>query len=231
MIKIVTGNIFTTRCQTIVNTVNCVGVMGKGIAYEFRLRYPEMFTKYKSLCENQQFDIGMLWIYKSADKWVLNFPTKYHWKNPSKQEYIIQGLEKFVGSYAQKGIESIAFPLLGASNGGLSESVSISIMCEYLERCDIPVEIYKYDPTAYDDLYIKFKSIWQAIPEHQLARQSRLRIDFVRKISHALNDENTRTLNQLLYSPGIGEATLEKSFQFIRQITSKHSTGLPTLEE
>lgn len=74
--KIITGNIFTTNCQTIVNTINCVGVMGAGIALECRLRYPDMHEKYIKLCMDNHIDIGLLWIYKSSDKWVLNFPTK-----------------------------------------------------------------------------------------------------------------------------------------------------------
>ena len=79
-IKIISGNIFTSKCQTIVNTINCVGVMGAGIALECRLRYPEMYKKYVELCENREISIGILWLYKSEDRWILNFPTKKHWK-------------------------------------------------------------------------------------------------------------------------------------------------------
>ncbi len=75
-IKIINGNIFTSKCQTIVNTVNCVGVMGAGMALECRLRYPEMHEKYILLCKDKLIDIGLLWIYKSPEKWILNFPTK-----------------------------------------------------------------------------------------------------------------------------------------------------------
>ena len=90
-----TGNIFTTKCQTIVNTVNCVGVMGAGIAFEFKLREETMFKKYKQLCDAKQLNIGTLWIYKSDNNNILNFPTKYDWKLPSKQEYLEKGLQKF----------------------------------------------------------------------------------------------------------------------------------------
>jgi len=69
--KIIQGNIFSSPCQTRVNTINCVGVMGTGIALEFKLRYPDMFTKYKQLCEQQQLDIGKLWLYKSEARWTL----------------------------------------------------------------------------------------------------------------------------------------------------------------
>ena len=80
--------------QTIVNTINCVGVMGKGIALVFKLRYPEMFDKYQELCKSKMIGIGKLWLYKTSEspQWVLNFPTKFHWKYPSKMEYIEKGL-------------------------------------------------------------------------------------------------------------------------------------------
>ena len=122
-IKIVRGNIFNTKAQTIVNTVNCVGVMGKGIALVFKLRYPLMFDIYKGFCKSKQIGIGKLWLYKGEpeEPWVLNFPTKFHWKYPSKLEYIELGLEKFVTTYKEKGITSIAFPMLGTNNGGLSK--------------------------------------------------------------------------------------------------------------
>ena len=140
MIEFKSGNIFTTECQTIVNTVNCVGVMGAGIAYEFRLRFPEMFSKYKSFCDEGKLKIGSLWMYKlpndevASYRNILNFPTKKHWKFPSKEEYLEKGLQKFVSSYNEKDIRSVAFPLLGASHGGLSEETSIAIMKRYLSK-------------------------------------------------------------------------------------------------
>lgn len=171
MIKIVKGNIFTTKCQAIVNTVNCVGVMGAGIAYECRLRYPIMYERYVELCKNKKLNIGMLWIYKSEDKWIINFPTKNHWRYESKKEYLEKGLQKFLDTYKEKGITSIAFPLLGASNGGIPEDVSLEIMKKYLEQCDIDIEIYHFDPYAYDDLYLKFKKLWTEIPENELKKE------------------------------------------------------------
>lgn len=143
MINIIGGNIFESNTQTIVNTVNCVGVMGKGIALEYKKRYPEMFIKYKDLCDRGLMKVGNLWLYKMTDKWVLNFPTKEHWKNKSKIEYLILGLDKFVDTYQTKGITSISFPLLGASNGGLDPKLSLDIMVNKLSTCDILINIYK----------------------------------------------------------------------------------------
>ena len=150
-LTVIKGNIFNSDLQPIVNTVNCVGVMGAGIAFECRLRFPDMYEKYIQLCENGQFEIGNLWLYKQASpvpKWVLNFPTKRHWRNPSKLEYLRIGLEKFVQSYEEKQIESIAFPTLGSLNGGLDSDESLRLMKSYLERISIPVEIYIHDKTA-----------------------------------------------------------------------------------
>jgi O-acetyl-ADP-ribose deacetylase (regulator of RNase III) len=171
MITINKGNIFTTQCQAIVNTVNCVGVMGAGIAYECRLRYPAMYERYVELCRDKKLNIGMLWIYKSEEKWIINFPTKYHWRYESKTEYLEKGLQKFIETYKEKGITSVAFPLLGASNGGIPEDVSLKIMKKYLEKCDIDIHIYHFDPYAYDDLYLKFKKLWTEIPENILKNE------------------------------------------------------------
>jgi O-acetyl-ADP-ribose deacetylase (regulator of RNase III) len=216
MIEIITGNIFTTKCQTIVNTINCVGVMGAGIAYEFRLRYPIMYERYIELCKQKKLNIGILWIYKTEDKWILNFPTKYHWKYESKEEYLEKGLQKLLDTYKEKGITSIAFPLLGASNGGISEEVSLKIMRKYLEKFDIKIEIYNYDYMAYDDLFQNFKEHWNRIPEKDLAKESGLRIDLVRKVKEAVNNDRIRCLSKLLTVKGIGDVTLEKSFRFIK---------------
>ena len=147
MVKIERGKtIFESTAQTLVNTINCVGVMGKGLALEFKNRYPAMFDKYKSFCDKGVFKPGVLWIYKADDgKWVLNFPTKIDWRNPSKIEYLEEGLKKFVEIWKEKGITSIAFPLLGCTNGGLDPDVVIPLMEKYLNKCEgLDVTIY-YD--------------------------------------------------------------------------------------
>ncbi len=142
MLKIVTGDIFESDTQTIVNTVNCVGAMGKGIALAYKKRYPEMYIQYKDLCNKKLIDVGKLWLYKTEEKWVLNFPTKKHWRDNSKIEYLELGLQKFLEEYENKGITSISFPLLGASNGGINPKISLDIMNKYLTQCKIDVFIY-----------------------------------------------------------------------------------------
>ncbi len=145
MVKIERGKtIFESPAQTLVNTINCVGVMGKGLALEFKNRYPAMFDKYKSFCDKGVFKPGVLWIYKAEDgKWVLNFPTKIDWRNPSEMSYIEEGLKKFVEIWKEKGITSIAFPLLGCNNGGLNPDEVIPLMEKYLNQCEgLDVTIY-----------------------------------------------------------------------------------------
>lgn len=143
MILYVKGDIFQSPAQVLVNTVNTVGVMGKGIALEFKKLFPEMFAEYRSLCESGQFQVGNLWLYKSPNKWILNFPTKRHWRQPSQVEYIEIGLEKFVNSYAQMGIHSIAFPPLGCGNGQLDFAKQVQpVMEKYLRN--LPIETFIY---------------------------------------------------------------------------------------
>lgn len=145
MIKYIRGNLFNSKMQTLTNAVNCVGVMGAGMALEFKNRYPRMFLTYKKMCDLRLLDIGKLHIHKEKSKWILNFPTKKDWQNPSKIEYIEEGLQKLVETYKEKGITGLAIPQLGCSNGGLNWNEVKPIMEYYLSQLDIPVEIYIRD--------------------------------------------------------------------------------------
>lgn len=154
MITYVKGDIFSSPAKIIVNAVNTVGVMGKGIALEFKNRYPDMFQTYKNICQEGKLDIGMLYLWKKSEKWVMLFPTKKHWRNPSKLEYIESGLKKFVDNWDRLGTDSIAFPRLGCGNGGLDWNVVKPLMEKYLQ--DIPMQVYVYVDNYNDP-----------IPEHE----------------------------------------------------------------
>jgi len=213
-IKIINGNIFTSKCQTLVNTINCVGIMGAGIALECRLRYPSMYERYIELCKENKIDIGLIWIYKSPDRWILNFPTKKHWKYPSRKEYLHAGLGKFMDTYQDKGIESIAFPLLGADKGGLPQEESLSIMKGYLKKADLEVEIYRYDVAAKDDLFERTKKTLLLMDIEYISTSTNLRKDYVKKVVDSIQLPNIVQLNQLGQINGIGIKTLEKIFKF-----------------
>jgi O-acetyl-ADP-ribose deacetylase (regulator of RNase III) len=217
-INIVQGNIFNTKAQVIVNTVNCVGVMGKGIALVFKLRYPKMYDIYKEHCKNNLIGIGKLWLYKGEQDapWVLNFPTKNHWKYPSKLEYLEKGLQKFVESHKLQGITSIAFPLLGAHNGGLNKEIVLSLMTKYFLQCDIKIEIYEYDPFASDDLFEQFKINWNKIPLSDLKLATGIRTQKqIDTITEAVNSERVNSMIALIEYDGIGIKTMEKCFVFV----------------
>lgn len=216
-ITVVEGNIFNTKCQTVVNTVNCVGVMGKGIALVYKLRYPAMFDIYKSYCSSRHIDIGKLWLYKGDpnDPWVLNFPTKKHWKFPSKIEYVVKGLEKFVATYKEKGITSIAFPLLGTHNGGLDKDEVLSIMTQYLSQCDIPIEIYEYDPKAADDLFERFKMTWCSLSDVERKSCGLKTITQIKAVTDALSDDSVQSMIDLINHNGVGLKTLECCFKMV----------------
>lgn len=144
-------SLFDSDAHVLVNTVNTVGVMGKGIAKEFKNRYPEMFEKYKNICKAGKFKTGDLWLYKipDSDRRVLNFPTKRHWRGRSKVEYIESGLRKFADTYEGKGITSVSFPMLGSSNGGLDWETEVKpLMEKYLKDLPIDVRIHEYTPES-----------------------------------------------------------------------------------
>jgi O-acetyl-ADP-ribose deacetylase (regulator of RNase III) len=215
-IKFIKGNIFNSKAQTIVNTVNCVGVMGKGIALVFKLRYPSMFDIYKKFCDEKHIGIGKLWLYNQQENrpWVLNFPTKFHWKYPSKMEYLEKGLSKFVQTYKEKNIKSIAFPLLGTHNGGLEREAVKDIMIRYLSKCDIPIEIYDYDPLASDDLFDNFKNVWKRLSLEEIKSATGIQPQYIRKINEILENPEVYSMVTLVSYDGIGEKTLQKAFDF-----------------
>lgn len=133
----------TSSAQTLVNTVNTVGVMGKGLAAAFKERYPDMYEAYKTRCDADLLKPGSIWIWKGADQWVLNFSTKKHWRKPSQLEYIRNGLLEIRASYEALGIREIAFPRLGCGNGGLNWTDVRPIMIEMLH--DLPIAVFIHD--------------------------------------------------------------------------------------
>ena len=144
MVKIISGNIFNSEADAIVNPVNCVGVMGKGLALQFKQRYPEMYQAYRQVCINRQLRPGMILPYSKSQPLILNFAVKDHWRYPSSFEWVAECLVRFVDNFERLGIKSVAFPWLGAGNGKLSKKRVREIMLRYLEPLPIPTEIYDF---------------------------------------------------------------------------------------
>jgi len=126
MIVYKTGNIFDENTEAIVNTVNCVGVMGKGLALEFKKRFPENFKQYVAACNRSMLRPGRMFTHNSfsteGHRYIINFPTKKHWRDPSRIEYIESGLHDLTDVISVFNIESIAIPALGCGLGGLDWS-------------------------------------------------------------------------------------------------------------
>lgn len=141
-IKLVSGDILQSTAQTLVNTVNCVGVMGKGIALAFKRRYPDMFKDYVERCGRGDVRLGRPYVYQADDHLILNFPTKQHWRAVSRLEDIVAGLEYLEEHYREWGITSLAVPPLGCGNGQLEWDVVGPTLYRHLARLDIPVELY-----------------------------------------------------------------------------------------
>ena len=141
-----------------------------------------------------------------------------------KIEYIEKGLAKFVESYESHGVTSIAFPLLGTNNGGLDKNVVKEIMIRYLSKCNIPVEIYDYDPMASDDLYETFKSRWLSIPDNKKKAVTKIRTQKqIDTIDSAVKSDNLRSMISLINYPGIGIKTMECCFKVVMNFNSEPS--------
>lgn len=118
--------------------------MGKGIAKAFKQREPKMFTAYKSICDQKLLEPGKLWLWRGSEQWILNFPTKKHWRSPSRMEWVEAGLEKLANTYEAQGVTDVAFPKLGCGNGGLEWEEVKPLMERYLSGLSIPVFIHDY---------------------------------------------------------------------------------------
>ena len=144
MLSIVETSVFDSECDILVNTINCRGVMRAGIALEFALRYPQMYEAYVRDCNSGFVQTGKTYLYVSDGQKILNFPTKDDYKEPSLLDYLIDGLRYFEEHYKEYNAQSIAFPLLGCTNGGLDFEKEVKpIMLEYLSGIDMDVFICK----------------------------------------------------------------------------------------
>ncbi len=145
MITFVKGNIFESAAQVLTNTVNCVGVMGKGVALEFKQRYPALFEDYQTRCQRGEVQPGALYMWEDSYVQVLNFPTKRHWREKSEIGDIELGLKCLAMKYQDFGIQSIALPALGCGNGGLDWGIVRPLIERYLgEIADL--DVYVYEP-------------------------------------------------------------------------------------
>ena len=157
MFKALIGDLFTSRAQTLVNTVNCVGVMGKGVALEFKKRFPVLFDDYVHRCERKVVRLGEPYLYVDpAGARVVNFPTKGHWRSSSRLSDIERGLDHLVAHIGGWGITSIALPPLGCGNGGLEWAEVGPLIYRKVHTLPIDVEVYAPYGTPIGQLTTEF---------------------------------------------------------------------------
>lgn len=207
MIKKIKGNIFNTNCEVIVNPVNCVGVMGKGLALEFKLLYPNMMDKYLKFCENKELEIGKIAIIKEENKKIILFPTKTNYSLPSKMEYIEKGLLKIKECYKEKGIKSIAFPQIGSGLGGLNWFEVESLIENILGSTDLEIELYSYSDEKAP--YIEnLEALFNNNTLEKIESVTKIKLKTLEKIKNNLS--RTRNISDFLLVEGLGIKSVEK---------------------
>jgi len=157
MVKVLIGDLFESQAQTLVNTVNCVGVMGKGVALEFKKRFPANFEDYARRCERKEVRLGEPYLFRDpSGRLIVNFPTKDHWRSPARVKDIERGLDYFARHFAQWGVKSVAMPPLGCGNGGLEWSEVGPLIYQKLHHLPIDIEVYAPFGTPKHGLGIDF---------------------------------------------------------------------------
>ena len=171
MIQFTTGNLLEAEVEAVVNTVNTVGVMGKGIALMFKERFPKNYAAYVAACRAGEVQTGKMLVVPVEElgglRWVINFPTKQHWRTPTEIEWVRDGLSALRETIREKKITSIAIPPLGCGNGGLQWSAVRPLMEEMLSEME-DVEILVYEPTAQYQNVAKKKGVETLTPARAL---------------------------------------------------------------
>lgn len=215
MIQEIKGNIIKTDAEALVNTVNCVGIMGKGIALQFKQAFPENFKAYEKACRDNEVMPGKMFIFETGTlinpKFIVNFPTKRHWKGKSKIEDIQSGLTSLVEEVQKRGIQSIAVPPLGCGNGGLDWEVVRSLILSAFEN--IPnVQVSLLEPAGAPDarsMVVRTtpakmtvaRALFIKVIDHYLALAYRLTLLEIQKLAYFLQESGENL--KLHYEKGL----------------------------
>lgn len=217
MIYLSDKTVFDVGADCIVNTVNCDGFMGKGLALEFAMRYPEIEKIYKEDCKNGNVKIGQINYYKVSNIKIINFPTKDHFKYPSKLSWIESGLIDFVNKYRSLDVKKVAFPLLGAANGGLNYCDVMNLMNKYLSNLDIDIIICKSKIRSKQDE--KLIDNLKSINYYNLKDDLSLTTEQISSLNSAKT--NLYFFNEILKYPKIGIQTYKKLYSYLLDVDKK----------
>ena len=178
MIQFAQGNLLQADVEAVVNTVNTVGIMGKGIALMFKERFPRNFEAYARACKAGEVRIGNMYVTRNEEllgpQWIINFPTKIHWRSQTRIEWVKQGLENLVQTISANSIRSIAIPPLGCGNGGLDWSEVGPLIVAALEDVK-DVNVIIYEPT------LKYQNVAKRTGVDTLTPARALIADMVRR--------------------------------------------------
>lgn len=142
MIRFREGDIFKSGARGLVNPVNCVGVMGAGLALQFKKRYPKNYDAYYRACVHEGFRPGLILTVQENGVFIFNFPTKWNWRKSSKMEYIETGMEALTSAVNESGAESVAIPKLGCGLGGLDWNLIREVIVSGASLMNAEVMIY-----------------------------------------------------------------------------------------
>lgn len=215
MVRVLIGDIFKSRAQTLVNTVNCVGVMGKGIALEFKKRFPAMYKDYIERCKRGEVRLGFPYLYSYLEPpWILNFPTKQDWRSVSRLSDIEDGFRYLEQHYKDWEITSIAVPPLGTGLGKLEWKVVGRTLYKHLKRLDIPVDLYAPRGTPEEQLTERFLGEPLPIMLHETwnSKHSRIEPGFIAIL------EVLRRLEENPYHPPVGRTGFQKLAYFATMV-------------
>ena len=217
MIYLSDNTVFDVDADCIVNTVNCDGFMGKGLALEFAVRYPALEKMYKDDCARGKVKVGNINLYDMGRIKIINFPTKNHFKYPSKLNWIENGLIDFANKYKLMSIKRVAFPILGGANGGLNHDEVLYLMDKYLSNVDIEVVICKSKNRSNQDEKL-IKNL-NAINIFELKDDLRLNEEQMDSIIKAKKE--IYFFSELLKYPKIGIQTYKKLYSYLLDVDKK----------
>lgn len=196
MIRYTKGNLLETQAEALVNTVNTVGVMGKGVALMFKEAFPENFRAYQKACKNNEVQVGRMFVTTQdalmGPRWIINFPTKEHWRSKTRVEWVERGLEDLRRVVEEEGIRSIALPPLGCGNGGLAWDRVRPLIEEYLGRLD-DIEIIVHEPTR------EYQNVRKRTGVEALTPARALIVDLIRRYSLAGPDCSILEIQKLAW--------------------------------
>lgn len=218
MFRALIGDLFASRAQTLVNTVNCVGVMGKGVAEQFKKRFPDMFEDYKSRTDRKGVRLGEPYFFQdSSGVQIVNFPTKDHWRSPSRLADIERGLDYLAAHALEWGITSLALPPLGCGNGGLEWSEVGPLIWSKLHKLPIEIEVYAPYGTPKQQLTDEFLSA-----PSQLSLEGKGRRHKALKPEWVVLMEVLRELGAQPYANPVGRTIFQKISYVVTEM------GVPT---